>query len=166
MSRGLISRALALLLAAVLAGCGFHLRGAGQLPAQFARTYLTGLPARGALSLALEDALRANGVQLVDSAAQATAVLRFTRVGFDKRILTVGTDARVREHEYTLSVEFDAHARDGSLELPPQRLQIVRSLAYDPTNLLGKGREEQRLRASMERDAVPLVLYRLQAAGP
>lgn len=166
MSRGLTVRIPVLLMAAVLAGCGFQLRGAGQLPEQFSRTYLTGLPARGALTLALEDALRANGARLVDSTAQATAVLRFNRVSFDKRILTVGTDARVREHEYTLSVEFEAHARDGSLELPAQRLQIVRSLAYDPTNLLGKAREEERLRASMERDVVPLVLYRLQAAGP
>lgn len=163
--RALRRTGLGLLLLA-LAGCGFHLRGAGELPSQFSRTYLIGLPSRGALTVALEGALEANGVEVVDSAAEATAVLRFTRVSFDKRILSVGTDARVREYEYRLSADFNAHARDGSLELPEQHLQILRSLAYDPTNLLGKGHEEQRLRASMERDLVPLVLRRLQATAP
>lgn len=148
-----------------LPACGFHLRGAGGLPEAFSSTQVTGIAPRSNLALALAQGLEANGAKVVDDAENAHAVLRIEKVSYSNRILSVDTSARVLEYELAVTVAFSAHARDGSFELPTQRITSTRSLSYDPANQLGKTREEERLREAMERELVPVILERLRAAG-
>lgn len=164
------------LLISLITGCGFHLRGSGEaLSERYAQTQILGLEGRSILRQSLEPALRAAGVEVVDSRSEAIAVLRFLTVERGQRILTVGTDARVREYELSLAVTFEAHGANageaageddpGVWELPAQDVTLTRVLRYDPTGVLSKAQEQERLYEAMEREAAASILYRLRAVS-
>ena len=104
--------------------------------------------------------MREAGVELTDSAADATAV--FT-VSFDdtaQRVLSVSARNTPTEYEvfYTISYSLDSGAN--SL-LPPQTLTLTRDYTYDSTLVLGKAREEELLRDAIVQDLVRIVMKQI-----
>lgn len=152
------------LLMIMMTSCGFHLRGQVGLPPQMSKTQLTGLSERDALALALRQALRANAVTLVESAAQATALLRVLGREEGKRVLSVGGNGKVREYELYLSVSFDVKTVEGA-HVAVQTLTLTREFIFDEADVLGKSQEELLLREDMYKDMAQLIMYRLQGSA-
>ena len=156
-----------LLLGTLVAGCGFSLRRSFGVPQVMARTHLIG-PQRSEIYVGLRRSLAASGVTLVETPAEAGAILRLSRERGGRRVLSVGRDARVNEYEVYSTVTFELLARGEDANraiIEPQTLRLTREYLYDATGVLGKSDEEALLRQEMQRDLVRLIMYRLEAAG-
>lgn len=158
-----LRKPLAVVLSALIGGCGFHLEGSsGALPPATVQTYLDTENPYSDFYASLRDALRDRGANVVESPTEATAVLRILEDDSGQRILSVSARNVPREYEVFYLVTFSLEA-DGSELLAPESLQATRSYTYDETQVLGKAAEENELRLSLARDLAMRVLRRLAA---
>ncbi|MDL2357260.1 MAG: LPS assembly lipoprotein LptE [Pseudomonadota bacterium] len=153
-----------LLLALVLASCGFQLRGSnGQYHMPFQSIYL-GFSDTSALGIELKRNLRGgDAVVVVSDAAKADAkfdVLSETRA---KTILSLNSQGRVREYLLTYTLVFRVRdAKDAEL-LGATEISLKRSIAFNETQVLAKETEEALLYRDMQSDLVQQILRRLAA---
>ncbi len=161
MSRFLRLPALAALL--LMTGCGFHVRGNYQLPDTLGAVFIDVPGYDYDLRHRLQRALASRGMRLVEDATAADAVLHVTSPTFATRVLSVGTDARVREHELRYSMTFDLRQRDGTFLVKPQSIELLRDLSYDETNVLGSQSEQSSGRVELQEQAVQEIVRRLAA---
>jgi LPS-assembly lipoprotein len=157
----------ALLLALALnSGCGFQLRGSVELPPLYARTQVEGIPVQSNLYRAAVSALQAAGATVVRDGQPATARLELEPADLRRRPLSVSTAGQVLEHELRLSLRYRVEQPGGEFTFGPEQVEAVRVLTFDPTQVSAKAGEEESLRASMEREAVNLMLLRLRSVSP
>ncbi|HEY9051661.1 MAG TPA: LPS assembly lipoprotein LptE [Gammaproteobacteria bacterium] len=149
----------------MMTGCGFHLRGAYELPADMSRTYISSANQNSELVRSLKRVLRSNQLTLVDNPVDAGAVLRIISEARNKRVLSVDSQGRAREYELQYSIKFEVSGKDNGFSLPPQELQLQREFLFDPEDVLGKSSEEADLINDMQQDMVRLIMLRLQAHG-
>jgi LPS-assembly lipoprotein len=153
------SNSLVLLLALTLAACGFQLRGAADL--SFKNLHIQG--PKLSISRDLQQSLKANGIQVVESAENAELLLELVNEVNEKRILSLSGGGLVREFELNYSVHFRTREPANALWGPVQTVQMRRDFSYNDNALLGKLGEEAQLNADMRKDAVREVLRRLTA---
>ena len=151
-----------LLVAAVLAGCGFQLQGAVTTPAAMDRTYIATEDRYSLFYRELRAQLRDAGVTLVDSPADATGTLSILVDETDQRVLSVSARNVPTEYEVYYTVEYALASGEQSL-LSPQFVTLTRDYTYDATLVLGKAREESLLREAIVRDLVRIVLKQISA---
>lgn len=153
------SNSLVLLLALTLAACGFQLRGTAEL--SFKTLHIQG----GKLSISreLQQSLKANGIQVVETVEDAELLLELVNEINEKRILSLSGGGLVREFELNYSVNFRTREPANALWGPVQTVQVRRDFSYNDNALLGKLDEEARLNTDMRKDAVREVLRRLTA---
>ncbi len=149
---------------ALVSGCGFHLRGAVELPPELAKTYLQGVAANSELAIEIEQALNRGGASLVATRKEATAVLVLH--GEKTRRTILGVDRIGKAREYELSLAFSFTLKDNQLDtlVAEQRVSVEREIRYDSGNVLGNEREEENARSAMRRFAVQQMFSRLRAA--
>ena len=147
----------------LLAGCGFHVRGNYQLPDTIGAVFIDVPGYDYDLRHRLQQALTSRGVTLVEDAAAADSVLQITNPRFATRVLSVGTDARVREHELRYTLGFQLRRRDGQYLVPPQSVELLRDVTYDETNILGSQSEQSAGRLELQDQAVRQIVRRLAA---
>jgi LPS-assembly lipoprotein len=145
---------------ALLAGCGFHLRGQGDLPQNMGPVYLQ-VQAESALTRELRQSFDRRNIVLAGSAAQARTVLRITREDSGRRVLSVGSGGRAREYELYHVVEFDVRGPGEAVRLEHQALTAIRDYSFDETQVLGKAGEEAVLREDMNRELASRILRQL-----
>ncbi len=154
---------LVVLLLALLAGCGYQLRGSEGLPGFLERTQLVG-GWGGALREGLGERLAGQGYTLVGSAERASARLVLEDHAFERRPVSVGGDAEVRE--YALSGRLRVRLlRPGGEEPEVIALEARRIYEYDPAGVLGQDREQEAIREEIDRDLLRRMLGRLRAMG-
>jgi LPS-assembly lipoprotein len=159
----LSSRALVLVLALALAGCGFRIRGTADLP--FQSLYVPG--ANTGIGLDLKRNIEAGtGAKVVDNPAAAQAVMVFTEEAREKEILSLTSTGRVREFQLRYRVGFRVHDGKGTDYVPSNVIQLTRDVTYNDAEILAKEQEEQLLFRDMQADMVQQILRRLAAAKP
>jgi LPS-assembly lipoprotein len=144
----------------LLSACGFHLRGAAELP--FQTLHITGAGSVFADELKRTIEARSD-TRIVPSAEEAQASLQIIREEREKSILALSGAGRVREFElrYRLSYRvLNAQKREIG---PVGEILLRRDFTYDDTLALAKEAEEAELYNDMQRDAVQQVLRRLSA---
>ena len=144
----------------MLAGCGFHLQGALQAPEAMGRTYIQTTDRHSPFYRELRARLQANDVQLVDSAAAATATLNVLRDDTGQRVLSVSARNVPTEYEVYYTVSYTVVDDEKSL-MEPSTLTLTRDYTYDSTLVLGKAREEELLRKAIAKDLVRIVMKQL-----
>ena len=145
-----------------LGACGFHLEGAGSLPAVMAKTFVQAPDRNSDFLYSLRDALRQRGLRIVDTPAEAGAELIISEDNTGQRVLSVSARNVPREYEIFYSVTFAVRSGKQSL-LEPQSLVATRSYTYDETQVLAKGREEEVLRQALAKDLAQKVVRRIEA---
>lgn len=108
----------------------------------------------------LRKQLQANGMVLVDSAAEATATLVIHEDETGQRVLSVSARNVPTEYEVYYSVVYGVDSGENNL-LPRRDITVTRDYTYDETLVLGKAREEALLRESIVADIVRIVLKQL-----
>ena len=150
--------------ALALSGCGFHLRGAAQLPPSMQQTYIDG-SFTSAIVRDLRLNLEASGTDVVDSPQAAGATLHILTENYERRVLSVRSNAQVSEYELIYTVRFSVVRADGVQLLEAQTVSVSRDYRYDPNQVLGASSEESLLQQEMQRDVSQLILRRLASAG-
>jgi LPS-assembly lipoprotein len=154
-------RAAAALLAAALAGCGFHLRGDTAFP--FSSIYVN-VPASPPMSSELARSLASSNAKVVESAANAEVVLDVPVVVDDKDVLSLSSGGAVREYQLVKRVAFRLHDKEGTDWMPAGEIVVRRSYTFNETQVLARDLQEQRLLREMQTDAVQQLLRRLATA--
>jgi len=154
-------RALAIVLAFALAGCGFQLRGAAELP--FETVYVPG--ATSGVALDIKRNIQAGTrTRVVDDIKTAEAVLQFLQEVREKHILSLTGTGRVREFQLRYRVTFRLHDGKGGEFLPANTIELTRDVTYNDAEVLAKETEEQLLYRDMQTDMVQQIMRRLAAA--
>lgn len=154
-----------LLLVVLLAGCGFHLRGSADLPSTMSLTFIKGIRPFGTLADDFSAALRLRGIKVIDSERYATAVLQITQNSTEKQVLSVDIHGNVLEYEIRQTIRFSVMTADGQPVVPEQSVALSRDYIFSSTDVLGKQREEQVVRATLQENLVNLAMLRIAAAA-
>jgi LPS-assembly lipoprotein len=149
-----------MVLVVLLAGCGFHMPGELTAPAEMQRTYIDPVERNSLFHRELRRRLQSAGVELVDTPAEATAIMVISADETDQRVLSVSARNVPTEYEVYYLIEYSLLSGEKRL-LEPQFLTRTRSYTYDETLVLGKAREEQLLREAIVKDLVRIVVKQL-----
>jgi LPS-assembly lipoprotein len=149
-------------LAAVLAGCGFRLRGERELPFD---TIFLGFPPNSPLGAELARSIRAGSrTQVVEDRAKAQAILEVLGEAREREVLAVNAQGRTREYQLRLRFAFRVHDGKGGEYVPPNTVAIQRDIAFNESQVLAREAEEAVMFREMGYDLVQQVLRRLAAA--
>jgi len=159
----------AVLLAVVLAGCGFHLRGSqsGNLPY---KTMYIALPETADVRVWLERYIKASGATRIieDDRDAKTAEATFQQLADSrvKTILSVNAQGRVREYRLQLTYSFRVINAKGQVLIPSNEISLSRDISFDDSNVLAKDLEEGLLWRDMNNDLVNQIMRRLSIIKP
>lgn len=156
---------LLLLVAALLAGCGFQLRGTTALPAEMSITHIRDIRPFSTLADDFADALRLRNITVTDSAGAATAVLNISDDSTEKLVVSVDTSGNVLEYEIRQTVRFSVLTADQRVIVPDQSVSLSRDYIFSSNDVLGKAREEEVVRATLQKNLVNLAMLRIAAAA-
>jgi len=148
----------------LLGACGFSFRGAPQFPATMADTYIETADRYSPFYQELVAVLRQNDIRVVGDPTLARTTIRVLLDNPGRRLLSVTTSNVPAEYEVIYRVQF-AVVMDGREVVPPVQLALTRPYSFDPTEVLGKSREEDNVRRFLAQDLVGLVALRLAAVG-
>ena len=164
--RSLLSLFLALILAATLTGCGFHLRGAGSSNLPY-KTMFIALPETADVRIWMQRYINATGqTKIVDSAKEADAVFQQLQDSRIKTILSVNAQGRVREYRLQLDYKFRVVNAKGQELVGPNEINLSRDITYDDSTVLAKDLEEGLLWRDMNNDLVNQIIRRLSIIKP
>ena len=152
-------------LAMLLAGCGFHLRGSAGLPDGMAVTYIQGIKPWSRLHEDFRDALEGHGVVVTEQRDEATAVLHILEKDSRMDVLTVDIGGKVQELQQVQMIRFRITGRDQQVLVDEQTVTAKRDFVFIKEDILAKERESQFIRRELERDVVNLAMLRIMAAG-
>ncbi|MPN42631.1 LPS-assembly lipoprotein LptE [bioreactor metagenome] len=162
LSRGL----LALIIAATLAGCGFHLRGVGSGNLPY-KTMHIALPDTAEVNIWLQRYIKASGsTTIVDEAKEADAIFQQLSDTRQKTILSVNAQGRVREYRLQLDYRFRVVNQKGQVLVPANEINLSRDITFDDSNVLAKDLEEGLLWRDMNNDLVNQIMRRLSIVKP
>jgi LPS-assembly lipoprotein len=150
-----------LLISAVLAGCGYQLRGSASLPEAMSLTYIQGLRPYSALVNDFAHALRTRNATVTTDQAAASAILKITGNTTEKLVLSVDTAGNVLEYEIRQTIRFSVSGPDRRDLLPEQSVTLSRDFLYTSTDVLAKAREEKLVRRTLQENLVNLAMLRI-----
>ncbi|MEQ8517359.1 MAG: LPS assembly lipoprotein LptE [Chromatocurvus sp.] len=151
------------LLLAVLAGCGFQLRGSdggSALPDAWQSMHLDTPSPNSELSRVLRTRFTASGIRWLP-ANEAAYRLELGNERFSQRNLSINAQARAAEFELTLRATFAVRAGDGELMIPPDEAIITKQMENDPRNVVGKAEEIRILRGEMRVELAQQIMRRI-----
>jgi LPS-assembly lipoprotein len=164
--RPLFRTLLALMLAAVVAGCGFQLRGtsSGNLPY---KTMYIALPETADVRIWMQRYIGASGqTKIVSSAKEAEAIFQQLQDSRIKTILSVNAQGRVREYRLQLDYSFRVVNGKGQELVGRNEINLSRDITYDDSTVLAKDLEEGLLWRDMNNDLVNQIIRRLSIITP
>jgi LPS-assembly lipoprotein len=148
--------------ALALAGCGFQLRGQQTFPFD-----TISVPLNTPLGFELKRNIAAanDQVKLVDTIADAEAVLSILSEAQEKVILSLNTQGRVREYQLRYRVVYRVASPKGVDFIAPTAVLLTRDITFND-QVLAKEVEEAQLYREMRSDLVQQIVRRLGAAQP
>jgi LPS-assembly lipoprotein len=157
---------LALIIAAVVTGCGFHLRGVGSGNLPYKTMYIA-LPDTAEVNIWLQRYIKASGsTQIVEDAKAADAIFQQLGDSRLKTILSVNAQGRVREYRLQLTYTFRVVNQKGQVLVPSNEVALTRDISFDDSNILAKDLEEGLLWRDMNNDLVNQIMRRLSIIKP
>jgi LPS-assembly lipoprotein len=162
-NRGVRASVLAVMLLGTQA-CGFHLQGAGTLPASMARTYVETERPHSEFLVTLTDVLKQRGADVLAAPVEGAAVLDITSDETGQRVLSVSARNIPREYEVYYAVTFSLRVGAENL-IANESLVVTRAYTYDERQVLAKAAEEQILRRALAEDLARRVMQRIQSLG-
>ena len=155
--------ALVAALAAVLAGCGFHLRKEADLPASMQRVHIEAADPASPLVRDLARALPRSGVQVATAVEPGVARMRIVANTVSTDVLSVSGSARANEYSLRHHVEFEVLDAAGTALLPKQVIELTREFTFDASQALGVAAEQDLLNQELQRDMVQAILRRIES---
>jgi LPS-assembly lipoprotein len=144
----------------LLSACGYHLRGAIELPSELKNVYIEG--ASAPLLEQFKLALQSSSVQVVNSRADAGVVIVVSGEDSFKRSLSLGAGGRSNQFglEYRLNYRV-TDAKDAQL-IEPNSVEIRREYFNNQQEILAKDNEELTIRNEMYQQAVRTMINQIR----
>lgn len=159
---------LSTMLAAMLSACGFHLRGAFELPDEMSLVFLSAKNHNSELLLDIKRVLKTNGSVVVTDATTAKARLKIKSEKQTQRVISVDSHGRASEYELKFDVIYSLSTMSESeqtmIRIKDRKVTLIRDYLYDSAAVLGTSREKSVLIRDMQRDAARLIMLQIQAA--
>jgi LPS-assembly lipoprotein len=152
----------AIVLATVLAGCGFHLQGRIPLPESLKAVYVQATDQQSDFVQNLRKALLTSGARPQLQKDKASAVVYIIKDEVVRRTLSVSANNQPNEYEVTYQVRFSVTVGDKE-RLAPQDVSATRSYSFAESLLLAKENEESILRQAMAHDLADIVMRQLSS---
>ena len=149
-------------LSLLISACGWHVRGAIELPQQLSGLYISAIDSKGALITDLRQLLKTNHISVAEDATQANYSLNILEESKDRRSAGVGGDAVSSAYEITLKADYEI-ALKNSTHLTKGTAISVRSFNYNTASINSATQEEVLLDQEMRRDLAQQMLRRLSA---
>lgn len=144
-----------------LAGCGFHLRGAIDIPPDLSPLYIQ---SGGLVGDAIDGHLAGSGVRLTDVPTEAGMILRVLSQSRSSRVVALDVNGKALAYVLTYRVSFEAQDAAGKVLLPKQAITLDRTFDDNPdVAVLGKELESDIIYEDLASDAADQVLLRLRA---
>lgn len=153
-------------MAALLGGCGFQLRGAPPVSSALeplAVDCSSQVP--DTLCSSLREQLDLGNVR-VAPVAEADYILRLKNFERDRRASAITAQAAAAEYTLRHSVDLEVISADRIPMVGTTRLTTSESYRYDETNVLARQREEETLRQQMDDRLAQQVIFRLAPLTP
>ncbi|TJZ77268.1 LPS-assembly lipoprotein LptE [Chitiniphilus eburneus] len=152
-----------LALCALLAACGFHLRGMGPGGGIFPypKAFVSG---SGPVAEQLKIELRQiPTVQLLDAASSDAAMIAVDSENSERKILSLNSNGKVSEYRIYYTVSYRVNKPGNQALIPSSAIRLFRDYTYDENNELGKEAEAQMLINDLRQDAARQILRRTGA---
>lgn len=153
---------IALLCTLLIAGCGFKLRGAAELP--FDTLYVQAPVGSQFAQQFRRVVTYGSGTKIVDDPKTATATLVLVSEAREKSILSLSGAGRVREFQLRYRMTYRLLDKTATETIPTSEIVLTRDFSFNDQETLSKESEEALLFRNMQNDAVQQLVRRLQAA--
>ncbi|MEQ1558442.1 MAG: LPS assembly lipoprotein LptE [Methyloglobulus sp.] len=157
-----ITRSAILIAALLTSACGYHLRGAYDLPAGMKAVFLQG--GSSALREQLNNALKSSSGRLVDSPEKAEVVLRIMGDTIERRALSLSERGRSNEIELAGHLEYEMLDSKGAVLVTNEPIDFRREYFNDQQDVIAKDNEETVIRTEMYQQVVRTIINRGRAA--
>jgi LPS-assembly lipoprotein len=158
----LVKKIAVLALALFLTACGYHLRGALELPAKMKNVYVEG----GSAPLLdhFRRVMESSSSHLAPSRKGAGIVIKIFNEDFNRHVLSLSSRGKTNEFELVYRLDYElANAADAVL-VERQTVEIRREYYNDQQFIIAKDQEEVVIRNEMYRQAVNTMVNRARVA--
>lgn len=153
-------------MAALIAGCGFQLRGAPPVSSALEPLSVDcSSQVPDTLCRSLREQLNLGNVRLAP-VSEADYILRLRNFERDRRASAITAQAAAAEYTLRHSVDLEVVSSDRVPMVGTTRLTTSESYRYDETNVLARQREEEALRQQMDDRLAQQVIFRLAPLTP
>jgi LPS-assembly lipoprotein len=152
---------------AMLAACGFQLRGSsansGRLP--FNSLHVAASE-NSTFANTLKRYITASGTEVTSDPKAADAIMEVLSERQDKSILSRNSQGRVREYTLQYTLQFRVKDNKNAELLPSSEISLRRTISFNESAVLAKESEEAMLYRDMQNDMVQQVVRRMAAIKP
>jgi LPS-assembly lipoprotein len=152
------------LLALLVAGCGFHLRRAPDLPPSMRKIYITAPSSSGDLLRELRRGLASDDTEVLPTPDDATTVLSIVSVSQSSRPLALSRSGQALLYQVQYTVVFSLTV-EGAVILEPQSVTLNRNYTYSVVNAIANEEQEQALNRALSGDISQFIVTRVVAAA-
>ena len=147
----------------MLSACGYHLRGAIDLPEALKKMYVQGASRK--LMTAIDRTFRTTEGKLVSTPEQAGMILNVLDEYYQRRTISLSSTGYSNEYELVYRLTFDLMDSEGGKLVSNQTIEVMRSYynAQRSETLLSKDNEEIVIRQELYEEAVRSVIQRARA---
>jgi LPS-assembly lipoprotein len=152
----LIKKSVILAFALLSSACGYHLRGALQLPSGIKDVYLQGGSAQ--LQQHFNSAMKIASIALASSPEKAGIIVRITGENDQRRALSLNSGGAANDFELEYGFNYELLDAKNKVLMPLQPVEIKREYYNDQLAVLAKGNEEALIRKEMYQQAVRSIM--------
>lgn len=146
----------------MLTACGWRLRGSVELPQNMQRINLILLQQSYEFEQRLQRSLQSAGAELVNGRENANISITVIAFDADKSSVAVDSQGRSVTKELLQKLTYNLQDNQGDMLAELVSVKVMRIYRYDPDNVLGMEREEQRISSDLLDELVVLLINRVK----
>jgi LPS-assembly lipoprotein len=158
----LIKKSVILIMALLLSACGYHVRGALELPAGLKNVYLEGGSAE--LREQFKRTMEISSVPLASSPETAGLIVKIFDEDSQRRVLSLSSSGTANDFELGYRFDYELLDSKNKVLMPRQPVEIKREYYNDQVAIIAKGNEEAVIRNEMYQQAVRTIVNRARVA--
>jgi LPS-assembly lipoprotein len=150
------------MLALFISACGYHLRGAIELPAGMKNVYLEGGSAQ--LREQFTRAMEISSVPLASSPETAGIIVKIFDEDSQRRVLSLGSGGTANDFELSYRLDYELVDAKDKILSARQPIEIRREYYNNQVAVIAKENEETVIRNEMYQQAVRTIVNRARVA--